>query len=90
MGITRAVIGAVAAAGVARLLAPRETDRAVKAVKGAVKNGVESVEHAMKPGRAKVATARVKKAVKSGARKTTKAATKVRKAASRPARKSSR
>ena len=36
MGITRALIGAVAAAGVARLLAPHETDAVVKSAKSAV------------------------------------------------------
>ena len=93
MGITRTVIGVVAAAGVARLLAPKETDRAVKAVKGTVGKGVRSVgreAEALMPARAKAAASRTKRAVKSGASKTAKAATKVRKAAQRPKRKASK
>jgi hypothetical protein len=44
MGITRAVLGAVAAAGVARLLAPKETDEVVKTAGRAVRSGAKAVE----------------------------------------------
>ena len=36
MGITRTVLGAVAAAGIARLLAPKETDKIIETAKRAV------------------------------------------------------
>jgi hypothetical protein len=71
MGITRAVIGAVAAAGVARLLAPKQTERAIEAVKEGVSAGLHSAEDTMgmTPKRSRSAAARVK----AGASRTMKA-----------------
>lgn len=86
MGITRAVIGAVAAAGVARLLAPKQTERAMEAVKEGVSAGLHSAEDAMSgmPKRARSASARVK----AGASRTMKAtATRTKRAAKTAARK---
>ena len=62
MGITRAVISVVAAAGVARLLAPKQTERAMEAVKGRVMAGLHSAEDAIgvAPKAARAARARVK------------------------------
>jgi hypothetical protein len=86
MGITRAVLGAVAAAGVARLLAPHETDKVVKSAKRAVSAGAKSASKKMKaamPRTAKSATKTAKKAA-------TKAKRTVRKAAKRAPRKTGR
>jgi hypothetical protein len=44
MGITRVVLGAVAAAGVARLLAPTETKKVIKSAKRAVASRAASVK----------------------------------------------
>ncbi len=73
MGIARVVIGAVAAAGVARLLAPRQTERAVEAVKDGMSAGLHTVEGKIgtAPKSARTAGARVKAA----ASRTAKAAT---------------
>ena len=62
MGITRAVIGVVAAAGVARLLAPKQTERAMNAVKEGATASFHSAESAIgvAPKRARAAGARVK------------------------------
>ncbi len=77
MGITRAVLGAVAAAGVARLLAPHETDKVVKSAKRAVSAGAASAKKKMK-----AAMPRAKKAAAGAKKKTVaKARTAVRKAA---------
>lgn len=84
MGITRAVLGAVAAAGVARLLAPHETDKVVQSAKRAVSAGATSAKRKMK-----AAMPRTKKAAGKTAKKTVaKAKTAVRKAPKRAARKS--
>jgi hypothetical protein len=84
MGITRTVLGVVAAAGVARLLAPHETDAVVKSAKRAVTAGAKSASKKMK-----AAMPKAKKAATSARKKTVgKAKTAVRKAAKRPARKS--
>jgi hypothetical protein len=71
MGITKAVIGAVAAAGVARLLAPKQTERAIEAVKEGVSAGLHTAEDmmGMAPKGSRAATARVK----TGAPRTMKA-----------------
>jgi hypothetical protein len=84
MGITRAVLGAVAAAGVARLLAPHETDEVVKTAKRAVSAGAKSASRKMKAAMPKAKKAAAKTTRKVAA----KAKTTVRKAAKRPARKS--
>ncbi len=79
MGITRAVIGAVAAAGVARLLAPKETGEVVEGAKRAVAAGARTAKRKMK-----AAMPKTKKAVASKAKKAvSKAKTTVRKAAKR-------
>jgi ElaB/YqjD/DUF883 family membrane-anchored ribosome-binding protein len=84
MGITKAVLGAVAAAGVARLLAPNETEKVMKSAKRAVGAGATTAKRRMK-----AAVPKAKKAATSAAKKaTSKTKTTVRKAAKRPARKS--
>jgi hypothetical protein len=85
MGITRAILGAVAAAGVARLLAPAETDKVVKTAGRAVRAGAKAVE--------RKALSMTKAAGKAKSQKTSKvraASGKPRKAANRPKRKGSR
>jgi len=79
MGITRAVIGAVAAVGIARLLAPKETKMVMKTAERTVRDGVKAAK--------RKATSMTKAAGSASPRKT---AGKVRKAAKRPARKASR
>ena len=86
MGITRAVIGAVAAAGVARLLAPKETKQVMKSAKRAVSAGAISVKRKAasmaKPAKAsaKRAVSRAASKAKAATRKVTKASSKARKA----------
>ena len=91
MGITRAVLGAVAAAGVARLLAPTETKRVMKSAGRTVRAGAKAVQDkamaiTKATGKAKprkTATARsVSKETMKGGRP--------KKAAKRPVRKASR
>ena len=85
MGITRAVLGAVAAAGVARLLAPKETDEVVKAAGRAVRSGARAVE------RKAMSMTRAAGKAKSQKTATVRAVSgKPRKAAERPERKGSR
>jgi hypothetical protein len=64
MGITRALLGAVAAAGVVRLLAPTETKRVVKTAGRAVRSGAKAVQNK--------ATSMTKAAGKTKSRKTPK------------------
>jgi hypothetical protein len=79
MGITRAVIGAVAAAGVARLLAPKQTEEVVEGAKRAVAAGTRTASRKMKAAMPRTKAAAAKTAKKAAA-KTTKT---VRKAAKR-------
>ncbi|MEJ0013750.1 MAG: hypothetical protein WDM94_14260 [Bauldia sp.] len=88
MGITRAVLGAVAAAGVARLLAPHQTDEVVKGAKRAVAAGAKSAERRMKAVMPKAKKAASKAAAGTRKKVAAKAKTVVRKAAKRPVRKS--
>jgi hypothetical protein len=44
MGITRTVLGAVAAAGIARLLAPKETDKIIETAKRAVSRSMPAAK----------------------------------------------
>jgi hypothetical protein len=44
MGITRTVLGAVAAAGIARLLAPKETDKIIETAKRAVSRSMTTAK----------------------------------------------
>jgi hypothetical protein len=76
MGITRAVIGAVAAAGVARLLAPKQTEEVVEGAKRAVAAGTRTASRKMKAAmpRAKNAGKTVKKAAAKAKTATRKAA----------------
>ena len=79
MGITRAVLGAVAAVGIARLLAPAETKRVMKTAERTVRAGAKAAK--------RKGISMTKAAGSASPRKTT---AKVRKAAKRPARKASR
>lgn len=96
MGITRALIGAVAAAGIARLLAPAETDKVVKSAKRAIGTGTKAAKRkaASVAKSAGMTATRKSSRTKTAARKTsptkTLAKSKTRKAQRRPARKTSR
>ena len=96
MGITRALIGAVAAAGIARLLAPAETDKAVRSAKRAIGTGTKAAKRkaASVAKSAGMTATRKSSRTKTAARKTsptkTLAKSKTRKAQRRPARKTSR
>jgi len=79
MGITRAVLGAVAAVGIARLLAPKETKMVMKTAERTVRDGVKAAK------RKAISTTKV-----AGSTSPRKAGAKVRKAAKRPARKADR
>jgi len=79
MGITRAVLGAVAAAGIARLLAPKETKMVMKTAERTLRSGVRAAK--------RKATSMSSAAASASQRKR---GAKVRKAAKRPARKADR
>jgi sensor c-di-GMP phosphodiesterase-like protein len=83
MGITKAVLGAVVAAGVARLLAPTETKRVMKTAGRTVRAGAKAVER-----KAKSMTKAAGRAKSQQTSKARAASAKPRKAAKRPKRKS--
>lgn len=96
MGITRAVIGVVAAAGVARLLAPKQTDEIIESAKRAVSSGTKVAKRkaaSMTKAATRAAPKAASKAKKTARKTATKMAAKMkspaktRKGAKRPARK---
>ena len=86
MGITRAVLGMVAAAGVARLLAPAETKKIVNTAERTVRAGAKAVKRKATSMTKAVAIAKPgKKTAKTASKGKTKVVAKPRKAAKRRA-----
>jgi hypothetical protein len=90
MGITRAILGAVAAAGVARLLAPAETKRVMKTAERTVRAGAKAAKRKAVSMTEAAGMAKPRKKAMTASKGKTKAAAKPRKAAKRPPRTASR
>ena len=90
MGITRAILGAVAAAGVARLLAPAETKKVMKTAERTVRAGAKAAKRKAVSMTKAAGMAKPRKKAMTASEGKTKAAAKPRKAAKRPARTGSR
>ena len=90
MGITRAILGAVAAAGVARLLAPAETKKVMKTAERTVRGGAKAAKRKAVSMTKAAGMAKPRKKAMTASEGKTKAAAKPRKAAKRPARTASR
>ena len=83
MRFAKTILGAIAAIGVARLLAPKQTDDAVESAKRVVARGVKEARRRaadVMPAQMEAAAVRTKSATRTAARKTSA----IRKAAARP------
>jgi hypothetical protein len=86
MGIARTVLGAVAVAGVARLLAPTETKKIMKTAERTLRVGAKAAKRKAVSVTKAAGVTKSRKRAKTAPKRKMKAAAKSRNAAKRPAR----